>query len=123
MDLNAIIARGKNWGLPIVWAPLLRWVSAPILTVILSISYEGFYARSKDQLQVFGFFVAHVAVLFITIGFVIPQSMNIFVSSEEKDAYEKQYAKGPREILDADETLSEDQEKMKSIEEDEEAKA
>ncbi|KAG8409549.1 hypothetical protein J3459_017376 [Metarhizium acridum] len=30
-DLNSVIATGKNWSVPFFWAPVIRYISCPIL--------------------------------------------------------------------------------------------
>lgn len=97
VDINALITRGKNWKLPIFWAPLLRFITAPVLVTILSIAYNDFQDFAVDPLHIFGFILAHLALLFAAVSFIIPRSMDIFVNSSEKDSWKKQYAKGPRE--------------------------
>ena len=109
-DLNVIIAQGKNWGLPFLWAPILRWFSAPILMIILSFAYPRFATEGETELDkfgyvrsplhIFGFVLAHIGVLIALIGIIIPNSMNIWVSDSEKYAYRKQYESEPGKVLE-----------------------
>ncbi|KAM5379678.1 hypothetical protein ACJZ2D_003872 [Fusarium nematophilum] len=44
-DLNVVIATGKNWGIPVFWGVILRYVSAPILAIVVSFAYPAFYLK------------------------------------------------------------------------------
>ena len=47
-DLNVIVATGKNWSIPSLWAPLIRYISAPILFIIYSFAYPEFWTLRND---------------------------------------------------------------------------
>ncbi|KID93593.1 Sodium:neurotransmitter symporter, partial [Metarhizium majus ARSEF 297] len=78
-DLNEIIGCGNNWGIPFFWAPLIRYVSAPILAIVYSFSYPSFYQLREDPLHILGFGVGHVALLIIGCGFVLPRWLDVLV--------------------------------------------
>ena len=83
--MNLIVAQGSNWSIPVLWGPVLRYVSAPILAIIASFSYPNFYNEKRmDPLHVFGFVNAHLSVLFVVIGLLIPRAFDIFVVHERR---------------------------------------
>ena len=95
-----MVARGENWHIPVFWAPMIRWLSAPILMILLSFAYANVHKYANDPLHIFGLIVAHIAIFFVSAGFLLPMTMNMWTSLEERDGYKKQYAKGPREVLE-----------------------
>lgn len=99
LDLNAIVAGEKNWGLPVMWAPVLRWVAAPTLITILSISYADFPKYARDPLHVFAFIFAHFFVLVVIVGIIVPQSLSIWISEEHKGSHMTQYTTSPAHTL------------------------
>lgn len=104
-DLNAVVAQGKNWGLPFFWAPLLRWLAAPVLMTILSISYSEFKEKSRDPLHIFGFIFAHAFVICIIGGLILPRWFSLWISVEEKEAHKLQYATSPTVPLPAEQIV------------------
>lgn len=105
-DLNAVIGRDEhNWKIPVVWAPLLRWVSAPVLVSILSLSYREFGSKReiyRDPLQIFCFTVAHIGVLISIVGFVYNELFAFLIPHDELERDLKQYASSPGETLSPD---------------------
>ncbi|ETN38323.1 uncharacterized protein HMPREF1541_06357 [Cyphellophora europaea CBS 101466] len=84
LDLNLVIATGKNWSIPFFWGPLLRYVSAPILAIILGFAYPSFHAVRNDPLQILGFTVANFTMAFVAIGLVFPRYFIPFVPKEKR---------------------------------------
>lgn len=54
----------------------------PILAIILSFAYPSFSAARHDPLQIVGFAVAHLVMLFVAVGFVLPRFWDPFVPVE-----------------------------------------
>lgn len=104
-DLNAVVGGGNNWRLPFFWAPLLRWVSAPVLISILTLSYKslGDIGRNKDPLHCFSFAVAHVGIVLVVVGFVFPEALDFLIPRRESGADQKQYAMAPGLTLPVEE--------------------
>ncbi len=104
-DLNAVIAQGKNWSLPGFWAPMLRWVTAPVLVYILGIGYEDFIKDregngfKKDPLHWFGFTLSHLGVAFVILGYIYPRSFAIWVPKKHLESDQRQYIPGPGNTL------------------------
>ncbi|EOA88680.1 hypothetical protein ACJQWK_01735 [Exserohilum turcicum] len=101
-DLNYVVCVGKQWRLPVFWAPTLRYFAAPVLSIIFAFAYPSFYAVRGDPLQIFGFAVAHLIVLVAIVGFIVPKSMNIFIPPERREEGNRQYA--PQTLLGKDDT-------------------
>ncbi|KAI0140529.1 hypothetical protein GGR57DRAFT_423868 [Xylariaceae sp. FL1272] len=72
-DLNVIVGGGNNWRIPSFLPGLLRYVSGPILAIIFSFGYPEFYTLRYDPLMMFGFILAHVLLLAIAVGFIMPR--------------------------------------------------
>jgi solute carrier family 6 GABA transporter-like protein 1 len=80
--LNLTVATGANWKIPIFWGPLLRYVSVPILAMILSFSYPSFNAVRHESCHIVGFIVANMTMLFIAVGWLMPKFYDPFVPVE-----------------------------------------
>jgi solute carrier family 6 GABA transporter-like protein 1 len=78
-DLNETIGRDGNWSIPSFWAPLIRYVAAPILAIVYSFSYPSFYQLRHDPLHIMGFGVGHIALLIIGFGFIVPRWLDVLV--------------------------------------------
>ena len=99
-DLNLIVATGKNWAIPVIWGPVLRYISAPILAIIVSFSYPDFYARGRmDPLHIAGFSFAHVSFVLVVVALVFPRSLDVFVKRERRDDAKTSYVAQPQEPL------------------------
>ncbi|KAF5005903.1 hypothetical protein FDECE_7661 [Fusarium decemcellulare] len=91
-DLNVVIATGDNWSIPVFWGVVLRYVSAPILSIVVSFAYPAFHEKSSDPLHVFAFVVAHAVMLLIALGFVLPRWFDVFIPPEKKHLEKTYYA-------------------------------
>lgn len=78
-----IVATGNNWSIPIYWGFVLRYISAPILAIVVSFAYPAFYLKRQDPLHIFAFTVAHAVMLLIALGFILPRWFDVFVPSEK----------------------------------------
>jgi solute carrier family 6 GABA transporter-like protein 1 len=96
-----VIGKGKNWRLPVFWAPLLRYISSPILAIILSLAYPTFQEVNNDPLYIIGFIVAHFLLLWIVVGWLVPSWFDVFVIHERRDDWKQPYAPNVlRETMD-----------------------
>lgn len=101
-DLNVIVGTGKNWSLPFLWAPLLRYITGPILAIITSLTYPGFKEVDNDPIYVFGFVIAHFTMVLVVLGFLVPRWFNPFIVPERRDEWKQPYAPNQlRGITDA----------------------
>ncbi|CAG1991375.1 unnamed protein product [Fusarium graminearum] len=91
-DLNTVIGVGKNWSLPFIWAPMLRYVSGPILAIIFSLAYPSFDEVKNDPLHIVGFIVAHCLLLWIVIGYIFPRWYDVFIVHDRRDDWKQPYA-------------------------------
>ncbi|KAF4120672.1 solute carrier family 6 (neurotransmitter transporter, GABA) member 1 [Geosmithia morbida] len=78
-DLNLIVGQGKNWKIPVFWSPLVRYIAAPALAIVFSFSYPAFYQLRNDPLHVLGFGVAHIGIVLILCGFILPKWYDVFI--------------------------------------------
>ncbi|KAL0061033.1 hypothetical protein AAF712_012154 [Marasmius tenuissimus] len=78
-DLNAVVGSGRNWSIPVFWPLLLRYISGPILAIIFSFAYPEFYLLRYDPLMITGFILAHIILLLVVVGFVVPKYYDFFV--------------------------------------------
>ena len=74
----------------------------PRLVYRLLLRISHFHATRGDPLQIFAFMVAHLIVLVVLVGFIIPKSLNVFVPPERRDEGNRQYA--PMTVLGKDDT-------------------
>lgn len=91
-DLNSVIGGGSNWALPALWAPLLRYVSGPILAIILSLAYPSFQGLNNDPLHVMGFIIGHFLLVWCVVGFLMPRWLDIFIVPERRDDWKQPIA-------------------------------
>ena len=83
-DLNVVIAVGNSWAIPIFWAPIVRFISAPILAIIVAFNYPQFYELRHDPLHIFGFANAHIAMFLVVAGLVVPSWFSVIVPPSRK---------------------------------------
>lgn len=92
-DLNVIVGSGKNWSIPSFWGPLVKYISGPALAIVYSFSYPAFYAEGRfDPLHIFGFAVAHIALILIFGGMFVPRWFNILIPTHRRGEGKFDYA-------------------------------
>ncbi|KAL8652460.1 MAG: hypothetical protein Q9226_004261 [Calogaya cf. arnoldii] len=84
-DLNVIVGSGKNWNIPVFWSPVIRYISAPILFIVYSLSYPEFWTLRNDPVYVFGFILAHFCLAFAVVALVLPRYYDVFVLMHRLD--------------------------------------
>lgn len=85
-DLNVIVGSGKNWDIPLFWGLLVKYISGPVLAIVFSFSYPGFYADGrKDPLHIMGFIVGHVAIIIIGGSFIVPRWYNALIPAHRQN--------------------------------------
>lgn len=57
----------------------MRYISAPILAIIFSFAYPSFYLLRYDPLHILGFTLAHVCLLVIGLGVILPRWFDVFL--------------------------------------------
>ncbi|CZT45072.1 related to sodium-and chloride-dependent GABA transporter 1 [Rhynchosporium secalis] len=93
-DLNLIVGTGNNWEIPMIWAPTLRYIGAPILAIVYSFSYPAFFKVRNDPMHIFGFAVGHIALVIVGMGVMVPRWFDVFVPVERRDEGRIPYAPG-----------------------------
>lgn len=78
-DLNLIVGGGKNWRIPIFLPVLLRYISSPVLFIILSFAVPEFHQMRYDPLMILGFIASISFLIFMLIGFFVPRFYEPFI--------------------------------------------
>lgn len=99
-DLNVIVGQGKNWNIPVVWGPVLRYLSAPILAIVFGFSYGVFYQQRGNPLHIFGFTVCHMIMAVLLFSIAIPSWLNFLVAPISRNADKLQYSTSPGVTVD-----------------------
>ena len=87
-----MIGGGSNWALPAVWAPCLRYITGPILAIILSLAYPAFETVYDDPLHIMGFIVGHFLLVWCVAGFLMPRWLDAFIIEERRDDWKQPLA-------------------------------
>ena len=80
---------GKNWSLPSVWPVLLRYVTGPVLAIILSLAYPDFETVNHDPLHIMGFIVAHFLLVWVVFFFFVPSWLDVFIVPERREDWKQ----------------------------------
>jgi solute carrier family 6 GABA transporter-like protein 1 len=64
---------------------MIRYIAAPILAIVYSFSYSGFYEVRNDPLHILGFAVGHIALIIIFAGFMLPRWFNVMIPPERRN--------------------------------------
>lgn len=62
----------------------MRFVSAPVLAIIVAFNYPQFYELRHDPLHIFGFANAHIAMFLVVAGLVVPSWFAVIVPPDRK---------------------------------------
>ncbi|KLJ11513.1 hypothetical protein EMPG_13293 [Blastomyces silverae] len=92
-DLNIVVATGKNWRIPVFWGPVVKYISAPILAIIVGFAYPLFNSKRNDPLHIFAFAAANVVMVLVVLGLIIPRSLSILLPADRLNKVEH-YAPG-----------------------------
>ncbi|KAF9696205.1 hypothetical protein EKO04_006289 [Ascochyta lentis] len=104
-DLNVVIGVGKNWNIPIFWAPIMKYISTPILAIVLSFAYPKFTTTHMfDPIIIYGFSIVHLVVPMVVLGFVLPSWFNWIIPTDKIAVGDKPIA--PMETLDSSQDVT-----------------
>ncbi|KAJ3962374.1 hypothetical protein N0V92_000851 [Colletotrichum tropicale] len=79
-DLNATIVTGSQWKIPAIWGFVLKYNTAPIVSIIFSFAYPNFYAKNRmDPLHIAGFTFMHIVLVATLVGLIMPRWFNVLV--------------------------------------------
>jgi solute carrier family 6 GABA transporter-like protein 1 len=78
-DLNVIVGQGKNWKIPAFMPFLLRYLSGPVLAIILSFAFPEFHTLRYDPMMIAGFILSILTIIVILLGLVMPRYYDAFV--------------------------------------------
>lgn len=93
-DLNVTVAQGNNWAIPFFWAPVLKYISAPILLIVFSLGYPKFTSRMQDPLEILGFAISHCIIAVVLLGFLLPRWFDVFIPEQRRNEGILPYAPG-----------------------------
>jgi hypothetical protein len=69
------VGTGKNWKIPVFMPVLLRYISGPVLAIILSFAVPEFHSLRYDPLMILGFIASISAIFLMLIGFFFPRKV------------------------------------------------
>jgi len=78
-DLNIIVGQGKNWKIPAFMPFLLRYLSGPVLAIILSFAFPEFHTLRYDPMMIAGFILSILTIIVILLGLVMPRYYDAFI--------------------------------------------
>jgi solute carrier family 6 GABA transporter-like protein 1 len=93
-DLNIAMANGKRWNIPFFWAPLIKYISAPILAIVFSFTFPLFHENRGNPLHIFAFTVCNLTILLVVLGFIVPKWFDVFVPADRKHEGKVDYYPG-----------------------------
>ncbi|KAI4193412.1 MAG: hypothetical protein LQ348_002868 [Seirophora lacunosa] len=82
-DLNLIVATGNKWKIPVAWSIIIRYITPPILAIIVSFAYPAFYQQRQDPLHIAAFMMAHLIMIITAVGFIVPRWFDVFIPLEK----------------------------------------
>ncbi|KAL9001678.1 MAG: hypothetical protein Q9188_005353 [Gyalolechia gomerana] len=82
-DLNIIVATGNRWKIPVAWSIIIRYITPPILAIVVSFAYPAFYLKRQDPLHIIAFTLAHLIMCITAIGFIVPRWFDVFIPPEK----------------------------------------
>jgi len=83
-DLNLIVGQGRNWKIPSFLPFLLRYVSGPVLAIILSFAFPEFHQERVDPLMILGFIIAILGLCAMIFGLIFPRYYDVFVPPQRR---------------------------------------
>ena len=83
-DLNVVVGQGRNWRIPFFMPVLLRYISGPILFFFNDTATTEIYTLRYDPLMIAGFILAHLGLLMVLLGFVMPRYYDAFIPPERR---------------------------------------
>ncbi|EDU50765.1 sodium-dependent noradrenaline transporter [Pyrenophora tritici-repentis Pt-1C-BFP] len=78
-DLNVIVGQGKNWKIPAFMPFLLRYLSGPVLAIILSFAFPEFHTLRYDPMMIAGFILSILTIIVILLGLIMPRYYDAFI--------------------------------------------
>lgn len=74
---------GNKWKIPVAWSIIIRYITPPILAIIVSFAYPAFYLKRYDPLHIFAFTIAHLVMCITAVGFIVPRWFDVFIPLEK----------------------------------------
>jgi solute carrier family 6 (neurotransmitter transporter, GABA) member 1 len=70
----------------------LRYITGPILAIILSLAYPAFETVYDDPLHILGFIIGHFLLVWCVVGFLLPRWLDAFIIEERRDDWKQPMA-------------------------------
>lgn len=83
-DLNVVVGGGKNWNIPWFFPFLLRYVSGPVLAIVLSFAFPEFHTLRYDPMMITGFILSIATLTVMIVGLVMPRYYDVFVPKHRR---------------------------------------
>lgn len=84
-DLMQIVGQGKNWELPPVRPPLLRYLSAPVLAIVYNFAFPEIHSLNYDPMMITGFILSTMILLSMLLGLILLQCYDTLVPDERRN--------------------------------------
>jgi solute carrier family 6 GABA transporter-like protein 1 len=78
------VGNGRNWKIPAFMPFLLRYISGPVLAIILSFAFPEFHKLRYDPMMIAGFILSILGVTMMVLGFIAPRYFNVFVPASRR---------------------------------------
>jgi solute carrier family 6 GABA transporter-like protein 1 len=98
-DINRAIWIKGNWKLHWAWPALLKYITAPAVSLVLSFAYPKMYAGNyhRDPPYLYSFILMHMVLLFISSCFIMPKFLDFLVPVTRRG--EGKYDVMPRVVI------------------------
>jgi solute carrier family 6 GABA transporter-like protein 1 len=83
--LNLIVGGGKNWKIPAFMPILLRYISGPVLAIILGFAFPEFHKLRYDPMMIAGFILSILVMSIVLLGLVMPRYYTFLIPSHRRD--------------------------------------
>lgn len=98
-DVNRAIYVKGNWKLHWAWPVLLKYVTAPAVSLVLSFAYPKMYSKNyqRDPPYLYSFILMHMVLLYISLCFMAPRFLDFLIPVTRRN--EGRYDVMPRVVI------------------------
>jgi solute carrier family 6 GABA transporter-like protein 1 len=79
-----IVGQGRNWKIPAFLPFLLRYLSGPVLAIILSFAFPEFHSLRYDPMMIAGFILSILGVTMMIMGLILPRYFVVFIPKHRR---------------------------------------
>jgi solute carrier family 6 (neurotransmitter transporter, GABA) member 1 len=107
-DLNVHVSSNGRLEIPLIWGMVVKYITGPITLVLALFSLQGIEVVIAEPINLFGFLVGMLAVVFTVVGILIPPFFELFLPEGEKEICDKlAMIVEPGEIITSDFNIKE----------------